>query len=292
MLWMGITDEAAPSIAGQIAATRALGWTAMELRNVDGASLIDLPDAAFDAVAAAIDASGLKVHCLSSPIANWARQVLDPMEQTRAEVSRAIARMQRLGTRYVRIMSYAVLSGLPAEAQHAEERFTRLREIRQRFVDAGLEPLHENCMNYGGLGASFTLRLLEAVPGLRLVFDTGNPVFSDDHDAPITQSCSTRPRQSAWGFYQQVRDHVAHVHIKDGRWDAAAGRVIFTMPGEGESDVARILADLRARGYDAGISIEPHLAGVFHEQQGREPDADERAKSFIEYGRRAEALLS
>jgi len=44
------------------------------------------------------------------------------------------------------------------------------------FADAGLTALHENCMNYGGMGWQFTLKLLENVPGLKLVYDTGNPV--------------------------------------------------------------------------------------------------------------------
>ncbi len=37
------------------------------------------------------------------------------------------------------------------------------------------------------------------------------------------------------------------------------------MPGEGQGYVKEILRDLQARGYDGGISIEPHLAAVFHD---------------------------
>ena len=37
---------------------------------------------------------------------NWAKKVGDPFEITLAEVKRAIPRMQRLGTQYVRIMSF------------------------------------------------------------------------------------------------------------------------------------------------------------------------------------------
>jgi len=56
------------------------------------------------------------------------------------------------------------------------ERIKRLSEITKRFTNAGLTVAHENCMNYGGFSADHTLELIEAVPDLKLIFDTGNPV--------------------------------------------------------------------------------------------------------------------
>ena len=65
-----------------------------------------------------------------------------------------------------------------------EERFRRMREVTQRFLDAGIQPLHENCMNWGGMSPTYVQRMAEAVPGMKWVFDTGNPVFIDDRDRP------------------------------------------------------------------------------------------------------------
>ena len=166
-----------------------------------------------------------------------------------------------------------------------QERFRRLREIRQMFVDAGITPVHENCNNYGGMGWQFTLKLLENVPGLLLVFDTGNPVFSDDRGKP-----KPWPKQSSWEFYQHVREHIAYIHIKDGYWDARQQKSVFTFPGEGQGDTRRIVRDLMARGYDGGISIEPHMGSVFHEpEKGRSLDA---VGIYVEYGRRMEQMIS
>ena len=97
-------------------------------------------------------------------------------------------------------MSYKLRPGLEPEDQMFEERVKRLNEIVPLFIDAGLTPVHENCMNYGGMGYRFTQELLRAVPGLKLVFDTGNPVFTDDRckSAPY-------PKQSAWEFYCHVK---------------------------------------------------------------------------------------
>ncbi len=124
-----------------------------------------------------------------------------------------------------------------------------------------------------------TLKLLENVPGMKLVFDTGNPVLSDDYSQP-----PPRPKQSAWMFYSQVRERVAHVHVKDGMWDKEAGRMVYTYAGEGQGDVRRILGDLLDRGYDGGVCIEPHLTVVLHEQDAAA--REQNAAVYVEYGRR------
>jgi sugar phosphate isomerase/epimerase len=283
--WSGFADEAAPDLDGQIRATRALGWRAIEARTVDGRNLHDLPEADFEAAAAKLDAAGVAVDCFGSAIANWGKKITDPPDASLAETRRAIPRMRRLGTRFVRIMSYAVLKDRAPEDQMEEERFRRLREIVALFRGEGFVPLHENCMNYGGMGWRYTLRLLENVPGLQLVFDTGNPVFTEDYAKP-----PPRPRQSSWEFYAQVRDHVARVHIKDGRV-GPDGKTVYTWPGDGDGDVRRVVADLLARGFAGAISIEPHLAVVFHDATVQS-EADVRFANYVEYGRRMMRLVA
>jgi sugar phosphate isomerase/epimerase len=147
--------------------------------------------------------------------------------------------------------------------------------------------VHENCCNYGGMGGSYSLRLLENVPGLKLLFDTGNPPRDIDYDPGPTSGSA---RQSSWKFYQQVKDHVAHVHIKDAVWEEASQRVRYTWPGEGQGDVARVVADLLRSGYSGALSIEPHMVGVFHNGT-MESGAPNRVGSYVEYGRRLEALV-
>jgi sugar phosphate isomerase/epimerase len=280
MYFTGFADEAAPDIEGQIRATKALGWKHIEARNIGGKNIHDIPDAEFDAVCGRLAEAGVQVNCLGSAIANWGKGVDEPPDSSLAEARRAIPRMRRLGTKMVRIMSFRVLKGRGPDDQMAEERFRRLREICRMFEDAGLLPVHENCMNYGGMGWTYTLRLLENVPGLKLVFDSGNPVLSDD----LTKN-APYPKQSAWEFYAHVRDHVAYIHIKDGVWDARAQKVTYTFPGEGQGDVKRIVDDLLGRGYDGGISIEPHMAVVLHDAKVQS-EAAVRFENYVEYGRR------
>lgn len=283
----GFADEAATSIDDQIRATRELGWNAIEARCVNGTQIHDLSDADFDTVAAKLDDAGVRVNCFGSAIANWGKSITrgadlyHDIEQT----GRAIRRMQRLGTRLVRIMSYAMIPDTPMEDQLFAERVTRLNTLVPLFLDAGIQPVHENCMNYGGQGWTYTLRLLDAVPGLKLVFDTGNPVFTDDRTLP-----PPHPKQSAWDFFQHVCDYVAYIHIKDAIWTPEGGTQ-YAWPGEGSGDVIRICGDLVAAGYTGGISIEPHLGAVFHDASAGQTDAEAKYAMYQEYGRRMTKIL-
>lgn len=141
-------------------------------------------------------------------------------------------------------------------------------------------------MNWGGFSANHTLRLLDEVPGLRLVFDTGNPVFQRDRSKPPTY-----PWQSALEFYHQVKHAIAHVHIKDGIMHQAEGDPEYTFAGEGQGHTKAILKDLITNDYDGFIAIEPHIGKVFHAKEASS-DSQRVYDLYLEYGKRFEDLLS
>lgn len=285
MILTGIGDEAGNRIETQIKATLELGWAHIEARNVEvegfkKGNLHDIPEAAFDIVREKLEGSGVDIYCFGSTIANWGKTIDQPFDLS--ELDRAIPRMQKLGTKYIRVMSYAIRDD---DDQMEVERFRRLREITRRCLDAGIQPLHENCMNYGGMGFPYTLELLENVPGLKLVFDTANPVFNDDRTKP-----KPRPKQDPWEFWSNVKSHVDHIHVKDAIWKAEKQNADYTFPGEGDAAVERILADAFASGFDKGISIEPHMTVVFHDADSQ-ANEDDMFKNYVEYGRRLMALI-
>lgn len=287
MKLMGIGDEAAILLNGQIDAARELGWKSMEMRAVQvpgfaRANLHDVPDAAFDMVCGELDKAGMQVYCLGSAIMNWAKKVGDPFEITEAEVKRAIPRMRRFGTKFVRIMSFK-----PDDDEHRipREVFRRVREVTNRFLDVGIQPLHENCMNYGGMSWQHALELLDKCPGLKWLFDPANPLFNSDRSKAKPWS-----PQDPWEFWIHVRDHVEHIHIKDARQNAAKDDVDYAWPGEGEGRVSDILKDALARGYKGAVSIEPHMVVVFHDPNAK-PNDEETHRNFVEYGQRTAAMI-
>ncbi|MFA5293601.1 MAG: sugar phosphate isomerase/epimerase family protein [Phycisphaerae bacterium] len=285
MYLTGFADEAAKDIEGQIRATKELGWKYIESRSVNGKNIHDISDEQFDVVCEKLAASGVKINCFGSTIANWGKKITEPFDSSLAEAKRAIPRMQKLGCKLIRIMSFAVLDDRSPDDQMEQERFSRVRELKKMFDDAGLTVVHENCMNYGGMGWTYTLKLIENVPGLKLVFDTGNPVFTDDRTKQ-----KPYPKQSAWEFYTHVKEHIEYVHIKDGIWEPSTGKTKFTFPNEGSGDVKRIVKDLLDSGYDGGISMEPHLAVVFHDKNVQSEESVKYA-NYVEYGRRFMAML-
>lgn len=288
MILCGIGDEAGNSLSSQIRATRELEWKHLEARNVQvgtfaKANLHEIPEPAFDEAVGMLEDAGIAVYCFGSTIMNWAKKVADPFEITLGEVGRAIPRMQRLKTRFVRIMSFK-----PADDEERipDEAKRRVAEVVRRFTDAGITPVHENCMNYGGMSWRHALELAEAAPGMKWVFDTANPVFNADRSQPKPWK-----RQDPWEFWTQVRDLTAHIHVKDARWNPAKNDADYTFPGEGDGAVRRILADAFARGYDAGISIEPHMVAVFHDANASAQD-DALRENYVAYGKRLEQLIA
>jgi sugar phosphate isomerase/epimerase len=288
MYLTGFADEAADGLAGQIRATKALGWEYIESRAIGGKNIHDITDEQFEAVYRELSEAWVKVNCFGSTIANWGKPVSEPFEESLLAVDRAVKRMNRLGARLVRIMSYAVLRDAEGRAlpdQQEKERFRRLREITKRFTGAGIIPVHENCMNYGGMSAGHTLKMVENVPGLKLVFDTGNPPLTPDFSKPFPY-----PMQSSWEFYRAVKAHIAYVHIKDGRWVPETKEEHYTFPGEGDGQVVKIVEDLLRGGYDGGFSMEPHMAVVFHDAKVQSSE-DARSENYVEYGRRFMKIL-
>lgn len=282
MYFTGFADEVSSDIDVQIKATKELGWKYIETRSLFGKNLATISDAEFEITQQKLAESGVSFNCFGSGVANWQKKITDPPDSSYEEMRLAIPRMQKLGIKMIRIMSFAVPCEL-REKDFSAEVIKRVSTIVKMAEDAGILCVHENCMNWGGLSYEHTLRLLDGVKSnsLKLVFDTGNPVFNDD----IRGKAPYR-KQDALEFYNNVKEHIVYIHIKDGKF--VDGKMVFTYPGEGDGKVVEILTDLIRRGYDGGISIEPHLAHVFHDTNKNNPDASAKFAfdSYVEYGRR------
>ncbi len=285
---MGIGDEGANSIDGQIKAAQELGWKWIEMRGVevpgfDKANLHEIPDEAFDIVERKLKDAGVGVYAFGSTVMNWQKTVETPFDVTLAEVERAIPRMKRLNTKYIRVMSFK-----PGDEEDSipQAVFDRVKEVTQRFLDEGLQPVHENCMNYGGMSWKHAEELIGNVPGLKWVFDTANPIFNADR-----MQEKPWPKQDPWEFWEHMREHSAHIHIKDATWNPAKNDADYNFPGEGQGRVRDILKDAFKHGYDAGISIEPHMVVVFHDADSAASD-DAMFDNYVEYGRRLEKLIA
>jgi sugar phosphate isomerase/epimerase len=285
MYYTGFADEAAADLDTQIRATLELGWKRIETRKIviDGVegNLASIDDATFEKVCEKLKASGISFNCYGSGIGNWATRINQPPDTSYEEMRRAIPRMQRLGIKMVRVMNFPLDEpDFPKSWQYQDEAVKRMKTIIDMVKDTDIVCVHENCSGWASLSYEHTLKLLEKVnsPKLKLVFDTGNPVFDPDvrGEAPYKM-------QDAWEFYRNVKDHILYVHIKDGYVEG--GQKVYTFPGEGHGHVRKIVEDLLRNGYDGGFSMEPHMKAIAHDASVQS-EADVRYKNYVEYGRR------
>jgi len=276
MYFSGISDEAGQAIDVQIQAHQELGWAHLELRMIDGENLTAVSDEKFEEVYEKVTAAGMSVSCFGSAIANWARPITCDPQIDVDDLQRAIPRMQRFGTEFIRVMSYPNDPDNPLpEPEWRDEAIRRMKGMARIAEDGGVILAHENCSGWGGQSAEHSNLLLAEVdsPALKVVFDTGNPVTYG---------------QDSWAYYETVAKDIVYVHIKDAR--KTNGEEVYTYCGEGDGCVREIVGDLLAKGYDGGISIEPHLAAVIHTGETTD-DAAELYNSYVEYGRRLMGIV-
>ncbi|MDA3956778.1 sugar phosphate isomerase/epimerase [Oceanispirochaeta sp.] len=290
MYYTGFADEAGIGLDAQIRATKELGWTRIESRNIDGMNIHDLPDNQFDLVAGKLEDQGISINCFGSTVANWSRDPRSEEDYQKSlnELKRAFPRMERLGCTMIRGMSFTRFRDASLYTPELEQRiFEKLRGLVRLCEEAGVYYMHENCANYGGMSSEHALRLVEEIdsPHFKLLFDTGNPLNSVDY-----REGHSDHMQDALQFYTAIKEHVAYVHIKDGVFRKMQHEELFNssdwcFPGDGEGKVREIVADLIQRGYDGGFSIEPHMASVYHDS---DVSSEEELKyaNYVEYGRR------
>ncbi|MBI4979541.1 MAG: sugar phosphate isomerase/epimerase [Spirochaetes bacterium] len=296
MYYSGFADEVSMDIDEQIRATKALGWSTIEMRGVINGNLTDISDKDFDIVCEKTASAGITVNCFGSGIANGRNipEGVDEYEKAIADMKRAIPRMKRLGSKMVRGMSFKVPSaeGDFFGSVYEQKVFDTLKRITALCEDNGVTYAHENCDGYGGLSYEHSLKLVDAVrsPAFKLIIDTGNPVWHEHHvgDKPYRG-------QSAWEFYDKVKEYVCYVHIKDAGMttDPVTGekKKMHVYPGEGEGDVKRIVADILSRGYDGGFSMEMHMKPEQYREKPAFPSESAKFNLYVEYGRRFMKLV-
>lgn len=270
MYFSGISDEAGSSIEAQIRAHQELGWTDMEIRTVNSINLTDVSDQKFEEIYEKVTEADMTVSSFGSQLCNWARPITTDFEIDLHELKRAVPRMQKFGTKYIRIMSYPNDENKPwTEDEWRDEVIRRISELAKIAEHGDVILAHENCSGWAGLSPENSLVLLEKVksPALKLIFDTGNTVAYG---------------QDSMEFFTKVKEHVVHVHIKDGV--KTEQDIVFKYPGEGDGMVPEVVAELKKDGFEGAVSIEPHLKSIIHEGKGAD-DPESAHKAYIKYGR-------
>tara|TARA_R110002096_G_scaffold6186_9_gene28273 strand:+ start:4180 stop:5037 length:858 start_codon:yes stop_codon:yes gene_type:complete len=276
--YTGFADEAEKSLADQIAVLKEVGWSAIELRLIDGKNVCDQSDAQWRETWELLQQEKISVVGFGGQIGNWARSVDSDFQIDEDELVRVAPRMRESGCKFLRVMSYPNSEVAPLDAADwRHETVRRIRELAEIAEGEGVILGHENCSGYGGTKEGF-LELVEEVdhPAFKLIFDTGNNTLHE------------KSGEATWEYYDACRSEIVHVHIKAAI--PAEGGDYETCFVDEDPIQARILTDLQANNYEGWLSIEPHLAAAIH--AGQDIDDSGRARQvWVEYAERLEQLV-
>jgi sugar phosphate isomerase/epimerase len=236
----GFADEISPDLDEQLATLAAESISHLELRSVWGTNVADLDDAQVARVRRALDAAGVTVSAIGSPIG---KSDLDAPPGYEMDRLRRVADIAgALGTGLVRVFSFWIPPGEPPE-RYRQQVIDRMSALALVAAERGLMLAHENEKQIYGDRPERCADLIATVgsPALRATFDAANFV-----------QCGVRPHTEG---YPLLRPYLVYLQVKDAL--AATGEVVTA--GQGDGEMRETLAALRDSGFDGYMSLEPHL---------------------------------
>lgn len=261
-------DESSPFIDEQIIALKNVNFDGVELRTVDEQSVSDISIEKAREVKAKFDDAGLRIWTLGSPLGKI-EMGKDSFEEHLDKVKHTLELANLLGTENIRMFSFYIPNGRPAE-EYRNEIIDRLSVMTELANKAGITMCHENEKGIYGDTPERCLDILNSVKYLSAIFDPANFV-----------QCEVDTKR-AW---ELLRDRVKYLHIKDSRED---GNVVPA--GDGAGNIPFIVEDFVKRGGNS-FTVEPHLT-VFSALKGLEREGEEiKVGNTIQFGSKEEAFI-
>jgi L-ribulose-5-phosphate 3-epimerase len=233
-----ITDEIDARLGRALDVCEELGIRAVELRTVDGVSIVDHAPESVQGIRQQLVARGFRVSAIASPFLKCDRDD-DPLAQERVH-ERALRAATILSAPVVRAFAYwrevDPSAALPDLGR-------ALGRAAARAHDAGATLVLENEHECNVATSAEARAALDAAasPHLRLIWDPGNAAMLDPASF------------AGLGGLESIYESVAHVHVKDV---SAAGA--WTRVGDGIVDFGALLRYLAGAGYGGYLSFETH----------------------------------
>ncbi len=240
-------DESGPTADEQVAALVEAQIKYVDLRNVDGINITELPLDHAQRVQKKLEAAGIRVCMYGSPIGK-----IDIADDHASDIKRLrhLGELKQIfGATYVRMFSYFNKKSGADEATYQAATIDRLQKLIELADKLGLVLFHENELGIFGdtLARVKTLRDLVHRPNpqrFKLIFDFDN---------------FNQMGEKTWETWLALRDDVEAIHLKESKRQAD-GSFQHVPAGQGDGQILRVLADLAARGWTGPLTLEPHLA--------------------------------
>ena len=223
-------DEAGAPLADQIAALHRNGISLLELRSVDGRSVLDFTAEEARAYAAELAAGGITVYSIGSPLGK--ADIACDFDDYMKKVAHILDLCAVFSCRRVRVFSFF-------RAQDSEDEVVRrLTAMVAAAAERGVTLYHENEKEIFGDTVERVKTLMNRVPGLQFVYDPANFL-----------QCGQDPAAAMDALF----DRIGYFHIKDVI--TATGELVPA--GEGDGHLSALIARIPR---DAVLTVEPHLA--------------------------------
>jgi sugar phosphate isomerase/epimerase len=252
-----LTDEVSPRFDEALDWIVAQGLPYVEIRVVDGRNVAEFDEAEAREVKRKLDARGLAVAGISSPLFKCALDPARPVasgdtfgqkeegvEAHFAKLERVIRTAKILDTKLIRVFSFwREVEPLKYEADIVRH----LKRAADVAAKAGVLLMVENEPSCNGGFAEEVGRIVRAVgsPAVRALWDPGNEAYGG--------------REAYPAGYDHVKDVLAHVHLKDA-YHTKAGTARCVPVGSGEVDWLGQFRALASDGYAGLFVIETHFA--------------------------------
>ena len=204
----GFADEISPDPQAQLAALAAESISHLELRSAWSVNVADFTSEQLTAFRTAVDAAGVRVSAIGSPIGKI--PVGAPLAPELDRMRHVADLAAELGTTLVRVFSFFIPADAPPE-RYRSQVIDRMGALARIAEERGLILAHENEKEiYGDVpGRCADLITAVASPALRATFDPANFV-----------QCGVRPFSEA---YALLRPYLVYLQVKDALAANGAG---------------------------------------------------------------------
>lgn len=225
------SDEANPSLQGQIDAMKRNGIALTELRSVAGKNVKDLTLDEAAQIKSSLDTAGISVWSIGSPLGKV--DITTDIDDYLNTVKHVCEIANVLGAKRIRMFSFF------GAYDHSENVYEYLRRIVEVGNQYGVMMCHENEKDIFGDTLERVMQIKQNVDGLKHVYDPANFLQCDQ---PAEQ---TLPALHAQTEYFHIKDVIA-----------ATGEIVPAGCGDGHISE---LIDMLDPEVDTVLTLEPHL---------------------------------
>ena len=224
------SDEADASLAGQINALKRNNVPYMEMRNVNGKNVTELTLEEAKEVKATLDANGIKVWSIGSPIGKV--DINTDFEEYLKLVKHTCELANILGAGRIRMFSFF-------NAYEEREKVLKyLNIMAETAASYGVTLCHENEKDIYGDTKERVLDIMENTKGLKFIYDPANYL-----------QCGEKADDTLDMFHAKTE----YFHIKDVVVSSGA----LVPAGKGDGKIPELVARITE---DKTLTLEPHLA--------------------------------